>query len=347
MKTEINAKKIYVVCPADIKTGGPELLHQLVFTLNKNGLDASLVYSGIKNHDYKIIEEYRQYIDSYILESDIEDKSENLLIVPETNVRIFEKYKNIQKTIWWLSVDNFYMCYFSFESLKYRISISYLGFLRTLKRTFFNKSFFNIRDHISMNSRIVQSAQFHLCQSKYAEEECNKHGLNTIYLSDFLNDEFFRSQNVIPKKENIVAYSPAKGYLFTRKIIRKNPDIHFEPIRNMTREEVQNLLKKSKVYIDFGNHPGKDRIPREARMQGCVVITGRNGSAKYLEDVPVEEKFERKTKNISAISNLIRKIFSEYDFYNQKQMNYTETICKEKERFEMDVRKIFIAEKKY
>lgn len=338
MKDFITAEKIYVLCPAGIKTGGPELLHQLVFTLNKNGLGASLVYSGIKNHDYKVIDEYRQYIDSYLLESEIEDKSENLLIVPETNVRALKKYKNIQKVIWWLSVDNFYLIYFSFASWKFRLSA--WGFLRFVRRTLLSKSALNPKNHITMNSKIVHSAQFHFCQSKYAEEECKKHGLNTIYLSDYLNDEFFHNNNVNFKKENIVAYSPAKGFRFTKKIIKKNPDIHFEPIQKMTREQVQSLLKKSKIYIDFGNHPGKDRIPREARMQGCVVITGKNGSAKYFEDVPVEEKFERKSKNIPEISDLIRKIFSDYDFYNKKQMNYTEAICKEKEEFEMDVKKM-------
>lgn len=339
MKTEIIAKKIYVVCPAGIKTGGPELLHQLVFTLNKNGLDASLVYFGIKTHDYKIIDEYKQYVGSYLLENEVEDRTENLLIVPETNVRAFEKYKNIQKAIWLLSIDNFYLFYFSIASLKYRISS--WGFLRFVKRTFFNKFFFNPRNYITMNSKIIQGAQFHFCQSKYAEEECKKYGLNTIYLSDYLNDEFFHCNDEKVEKENIVAYSPAKGFRFTRKIIKKNPDIHFEPIQKMTREQVQSLLKKTKIYIDFGNHPGKDRIPREARMQGCVVITGKNGSARYFEDVPIDEKFERKSKNILVISNLIRKIFTDYDFYNEKQMKYTDAICKEKEEFEMDIRKIF------
>lgn len=28
-------------------------------------------------------------------------------------------------------------------------------------------------------------------------------------------------------------------------------------------------MRKAKVYIDFGFHPGKDRIPREAVMCGA------------------------------------------------------------------------------
>ena len=39
-------KKTYVFAPAGYTSGGPELLHQLVYTLNKLGVDASIVYYG-------------------------------------------------------------------------------------------------------------------------------------------------------------------------------------------------------------------------------------------------------------------------------------------------------------
>ena len=38
------AKAIYVLCPGGIQTGGPELLHQLVSTLNSIGREAYIVY---------------------------------------------------------------------------------------------------------------------------------------------------------------------------------------------------------------------------------------------------------------------------------------------------------------
>lgn len=336
---KIVAEKIYVVCPAGIKTGGPELLHQLVFTLNKNGFCAHIAYAGNINHSYKIIDEYRQYINSYLLLPEIEDSPENLVIVPETNVFILKKYKNIQKAIWWLSVDNFYLRYFSMEAIKYRISA--WGFLRFVKRSFFTRSVMNPENYLSMDSKLIRSIHFHLCQSIYAVEECKKHSLAPIYLSDYLNDEFFSGKTGEINKENIVVYSPAKGFKFTNKIIKRNPDINFVPIENMTRMQVLNLLARAKVYIDFGNHPGKDRIPREARMQGCIVITGKNGSAKYFEDVSIEEKFDKSPKNISVISTLIKQIFDNYAIWNNKQIDYTNFIKTEKEVFNKDVVSIF------
>jgi len=64
----------------------------------------------------------------------------------------------------------------------------------------------------------------------------------------------------------------------------------------MPREEVIKLLQKAKVYIDFDYHPRKDRLPREAAILGCCVITRKRGSAKFFEDVPIpdEYKFEDK-----------------------------------------------------
>ena len=69
--------KIYVLCPAGVKTGGTELLHQLVYQLNRQGAKAYLVYKN--NVDRNITESFEEYIDSWIQIEDIEDIKENLL----------------------------------------------------------------------------------------------------------------------------------------------------------------------------------------------------------------------------------------------------------------------------
>ncbi len=40
-------------------------------------------------------------------------------------------------------------------------------------------------------------------------------------------------------------------------------------------------MRKAKLYIDFGYHPGKERMPREACLLDCCLIIGKDGSAKY------------------------------------------------------------------
>ena len=79
-------KNIYIVCPPNYRTGGVELLHQLIYSISENRDNVFCVYESLENYDYEIVEDYKKYVSSYILSSDIEDSENNLLIVPEINI---------------------------------------------------------------------------------------------------------------------------------------------------------------------------------------------------------------------------------------------------------------------
>jgi hypothetical protein len=85
------------------------------------------------------------------------------------------------------------------------------------------------------------------------------------YLSEYLNEDFLKTQTDLTKKENIVVYNPKKGLAFTQKIIKKAKDIKFVPLINMSRDEVIKTLQKAKVYIDFGNH--LEKIEFQEKLQ--------------------------------------------------------------------------------
>lgn len=63
-----NNTKIFVACPANSKTGGPELLHQLVHELNKLGLDAYMYYIGTKisNRKKPVHPEFKKYNNKWV-----------------------------------------------------------------------------------------------------------------------------------------------------------------------------------------------------------------------------------------------------------------------------------------
>ena len=114
-------------------------------------------------------------------------------------------------------------------------------------------------------------------------------------------------------------YNPKKGYEFTKKLISKaNNTIKFIPLENLTCSEVRDLLLKSKIYIDFGNHPGKDRFPREAAMCGNAILTNKKGAAKYNEDVPINKIYKMDDVD-NNIDKILEKIF--YIFENYEQVN--------------------------
>lgn len=91
-------KNIYVICPANSVTGGPDALHQMVYYLNEMHLNAKIVYvsNAADKKDFKIAEPYRKYLDAFLLEKDIQDDECSAIIIPEMyskKIRLFYKAK--------------------------------------------------------------------------------------------------------------------------------------------------------------------------------------------------------------------------------------------------------------
>ena len=317
---------IYVLCPAYFKTGGTELLHQYVYVAKKNGLKATIVYPNATN-EKNINPAFLCYINEYKNLPDILDEKQNVLIVPEIYTNYLKKYKMIKKVIWWESVDNY--C----KLVSYKFALK-LGLYKQILYIFKNK-------HKMLLPKQLKSIDYHFVQSEYARDYIEQKKCNNIfYVSDYINEIYLNSQIDLSMKEDIVCYNPKKGYDFTRRIISSSTTkIRFIPIENMTNDEVRDLLKRSKVYIDFGNHPGKDRFPREAAMMKCCIITGKNGSAKYYEDVaiPDEYKFDNKKSNIKAIKLKIVECINNYNSKINDFNYYVDKTIKEKEQFENNV----------
>lgn len=320
---------IYILCPGNYKTGGPELLHQLYFSLKNKGYNVKLIYVG-ESENLKICEAFKKYTSDFSTLNTIEDDKKNILIVPETYTQLLRNFKNILTCIRWLSVDN----YLNSINLRYNFS-RYKSLLTTIKlaikRVLRNKS-------LPLNKIELKNIDLHLVQSYYSIKFLNSYKIfNYFYLSDYINEKYINSRNKIRLncKQNIVCYNPSKGYAFTKLIIEGNPTIQFVPIKNMTENEIINLLLKAKVYIDFGNHPGKDRLPREACLMGCCVITDKKGSAAYKEDVPIPNyyKIEDKRKNLSKISTLIKDCLNNYENNIKNFEPYINFILGEKDKF--------------
>lgn len=326
----INKKTIvYVVCPAFNKTGGTELEHQLVSEINKLGTKAFITYYG--NVIPKINPAFKKYVLLYKNINDIRDDRNNILIIPEIRIDLLNKYKNIQYCVWWMSVDNY------LKRNGIMNAIKYWGM--------FKSCIYLLKDRINFFDPNIPNDVLHLYQSEYARRFLISRKLNNnCELSDYINQDYFKhNKQEKMKKEDRVLFNPQKGLSFTRKLIKAAPEITWYPIQGMTNEQVRELLESSKVYIDFGNHPGKDRFPREAAISGCCVITDKQGSAKNSKDVPIpdEYKFDDIDENIPKIIRKIKKCFVNYDTCKDDFKIYREKIQCEKERFSNEVKNIF------
>lgn len=339
--------KIYVVCPANVATGGPELLHQLVKVLREiMNFDAYIMYYPTITNP--VHPEYKKYNVPYIFENQIEDNEKNILIVPEIKsaCSYLHQFAKIRKVIWFLSIDNFFLSR-SFTTIKMNQAINKMMRM-FLKRGLFDINVKRIASTYDLKQDPdIKEANFFLAQSYEIKEFLEMKGLpNVYYLSDFINEEFLQAGNKVDytNKEDIVVFNPRKGRAFVRKIIQKGQK-HFKfiALENMSRSQVIETFLRAKVYIDFGNHPGKDRPPREAAILGCCVIVGKRGTAADPRDMPIPDKykFECNRRSINSILKTISHCLENYANCVSDFDEYREMIKNEKQRFINDVKNIF------
>lgn len=328
--------KIYIMAESTSTSGGPESLHQLTYILRKKGYDSYIYY--VDRAVDEVAEKFSQY--EIKIAQTIEDNSHNILIVPESYTEELAKYKNINKAIWWLSLDfyknnlwiNRTMLFCKDHRLPNILFPIIFTFLMITNKLKFNLYRFKDVDNI-----------YHLYNCEYVNNYLIEHGVTEekkSYLCGPLRSEYFDILNN-KKRENIVLYNPKKGMEFTKKIIEynKNKNIRFIALQNMTPQQIRNLMIKSKVYIDFGYFPGPERIPREAAMMGLNIITSNLGSAQNQDDVPIPQdfKFSLDNGNLSNISKLIDMMINEYEKYNSYFSKYRNKVIEQKNRFESDI----------
>lgn len=333
--------KIFILAPVGVVTGGVELLHQLCDVLNRNGKNAFIFYVGAENQEIPL--EYQKY--NIQLIDHIEDDEKNIFVLSEIYIRELYRIKKSQVLIWWLSVDNYFYHFQGslIDDFKFK---SVFGFKRFIRENF-NRLLlqkqpkkYSLRK-LSKNKNVRCNA----FQSAYAEDFLKRNGItNTARLSDYLNDDYIFNSEIVALKDNIIIYNPKKGLKFTKKLISNSSDLNWIPIENMTRQQVKETMLKAKLYVDFGYHPGKDRMPREAAMCGCCIITGKQGAAGFSDDLSIDEtkyKFNQSEKDIPTIIEKIREILKNYDNEIQNYSSYRKRISEEKLQFENDALKLF------
>lgn len=276
------------------ETGGPEALHQLCDAINNNGGDAYIWYYG-EDHSAPH-PAYQEYNIKLIKE--IIDEEGYAVVLPECEGKMIPTIKKAKMYFWWLSVDN---------------------------NNFFQygNTFANPNVH-------------HLYQSNYALWYLlNNEAIYYQPLFDYINDGYIKNSiNIECDKEDIVCFNPRKGYEYTQEIIRLLPDVKFVPLTNMSRSEVIDTLKKSKVYIDFGYHPGKDRFPREAALTNNCVISGFRGSAMFYNDIPTDPlKYKFNLDQLESAADRIKDCLENYDERIKDFSLYKNVIINQKEEF--------------
>lgn len=218
-------------------------------------------------------EEYRSYGCEYVTEKPKDFNG--MVIFPEIWANIAMCYPNA--AIYWLGLD------------------AYAGWHPTDRGLFL------------LNEEIL-----HIAQSEYAYDLLKKLKVKRLMKCvDVLNADFYEDYEE-GERSDVVLYNPAKATPFMQKLMSE-ANVQFRPIRGMTRTEVIDAMRHAKLYLDFGEFPGRERIPREAVLCGCCIITSKIGSADYTKDFMHGYKFDSKEGHIWAIVNRIHYVLEHYD----------------------------------
>ena len=323
---------LYLMCLARIQTGGTQAIHQLAHVLRGLGHDARIVYfdmpaamelenapalAGMTRlavaRPFDAIPadampaDYRVY--DTVGDTVIDDAPEHAFIVPESFPGLLRFGRRLQKYLWWLSLNNL------------GESLNRLGGFAGLKTAGIE----------------------HLVQSAYVEHYLVGQGLSPLHrLFDFTDPIFLEPAADGPRRDRVL-YNPRKGAPFVARLIEASPELDWVPISGLAPRQVRDLLRSAKVYVDFGPHPGKDRIPREAAASGCCVITGRRGAAAHHPDLPIADgyKFADTPEAIPAITGLIRDCLEHFERHAPRFDRYRRVIRTERAEFEQQVLRIF------
>jgi hypothetical protein len=315
--------KVILLVPGDTVTGGVEAQHQLAYTINKMGGSAELLYFSndapfsveagqIKGgmQESKAEKAYACYKPIHVVDPVM--SPQDLVVFPEIHCRLATVIKGCARAVWWLSVDN---------ALNWNPILSYP----------------ELRLSLWTDEKIE-----HFYQSFYARSFLHEKGVKTCRaLFDYINLGGNPVSNDF--KQFDVALFPAKGADLAIKFIERYPNLRYCLIENMTTSQVAQALSSSKIYIDFGNQPGKDRVPREAALCGSVVFLHRRGASNHYEDCPIDEFFKFTADDIFSgnLSDRIGLVLESVPAFRSLQANYRGGILQERHEFETQVSKIF------
>ena len=366
---------LYLVAPANVYTGGPTAIYQLCHSLRTLfGYPAVMALEGVKDGIDPVHPNYKKFECPWIPLSRVEDRVGNTIIIPESLPHLILRFPKSRKVIYWLSVDHFILSWLSdrhshhliyglFNSIEYCLkSIKYclknvkLGLYRPIHYATDIARFVSTKGmnkFLEGNKSFLEHVDLHFAQSVYSMNFLLQAGVDKnkiLILREPLEDHFLNyNQLNLESKTDLITVNSRKAFSITYQIISKikkydKKNVKVVPLQNVGREKMFELLSRSKVFIDIGFHPGRDRPPREAGVLGNIVVINRSGGCYYYEDCPVPDKYAITCNDVTCrdidparLAQLIIDYVNNYDDYINDFKNFIELIRKEPDIYMKDL----------
>lgn len=280
--------EVLALCPGSFATGGTEGIHHLVSELITCGADARILYVGGTQP-----KEFASYNCPYVTE--LPAGYSGAVIFPEiwANKVVEPQYSNCTAAVLWQGIDVYDW-------------------------------------HVSERERglfLRRKDALHVTMSEYGMAHLRGMGLDPIKIPDCINDDFLQNFSEEWERGDVVLYNPMpiKMTRFQEIVMARcqtELGMKFLPLQGYTRSRLIEIFRQSKLYIDFGVFSGRERLPREAVMCGCCILTSNKGTAGYYKDntIPDRYKLTDMTKAVEMIQYVLanyEECRSDFDLYRK------------------------------
>jgi hypothetical protein len=365
-----------VFAPAQYYTGGVTALYQLCKHLN-NYIDTNIAFIDTLS-DEKIVnyihQNYLHFGYDHVSQSKVHDSKDHIIVIPESRPDLIAKYKFSKKIIYWLSVDNFLVSISPISrsiavKLLYNLILSsrfdliwffglsifkqYLKNDRTYKRLLSNALKGEYYSSFARDKTVqIPPADIHILQSYYVYNFLTNFAKTSkmFFLHEPLEDDYLNFSISKDRKEDIVTWNTRKAYPITLKVIKalKKNKVHVVDLENVGKANMINILGKSKIFIDIGIHPGRDRPPREAVVLGNIAVVNNHGGCFYYDDCMIEPPFKvdcyTETKcniNPKKVAEDILHYIENYEYYYKKYFaKFREYILEEPKLYQKEIEQL-------
>lgn len=324
--------RVLVVCPGGAVTAGPEALHQLVAEMNKLGQAAAIAYHPF-DKAFETPQPYRKYgvpVARYAQESG------TLIIFPEIFATLALRTAPADAAIWWLSVNNF-------------TGERYGNPLRDRLRYWK----YVAKGRAPLGGVKALAHLRHFAQCEYSRQFLAANGIAGEPLYDnipvYTEPEYLArlpAKLIAARRADRILYNPLKGAPITARLMAAYPEWEWQPLRGLNREQLADAMLGAKLYVDFGHHPGKDRLPREAAIHGCCVIVARHGSAANDVDVPLPERFKLDVKApdfVQRFGEVAAEVLARFEACAPGFDGYRSAVAHEAATFRGHIQRAFLA----
>jgi len=222
------------------------------------------------------------------------------------------------------------------------------------------KFFLNLFDATECSQDALKALDYvdlNIAQSKYAKDflshvlRIDKHKILILrepVEEDYLSIDLYWA---VRRKLNVVSFNARKAFDIVYKIARRieHYGIKVVPLKNIGKSGMIRALSVSKVFIDIGHHPGRDRPAREAAALGNIVLVNRSGGYYFYEDMPTPEEYvvycrslTCKEVNIASLAENIIEIVENYQTHFEKFKPFVEYVRLIEPKLYLEDLKLFV-----